>query len=172
MQMSNRLVLVAMVASTTLAGSAALAADTPKAAPENDVIKASVGNWKCEGTEKGPDGQEAKFKSTWSIKPALGGHWFALIYKRDKSFEGNATVGFDAVTKKYVFSGYDNMGGWIDLSSSDGATFTGDGSVGGKKGPVKFAFTPGKDKKGEESPKLFDLAMDFGVASSTESCKK
>jgi hypothetical protein len=148
-----------------------------KPAPENDVIKKSAGNWSCEGTAKGPDGTETKFKSSWAVKPALGGHWFALTYKRSKmgpmaAFEGNATVGYSTAQKKYVFIGFDNMGGWINLSSSDGATYAGDGGQMGKVTPIKFTFTEGKDKKGEPSEKLFDLAMDFGVASSSESCKK
>jgi hypothetical protein len=149
----------------------------PKPAPENEVIKKSAGTWSCEGTAKGPDGQEMKYKSSWTVKPTLGGHWFTVVYKRSKSgpmpaFEGNATVGFNVAEKKYAFVGFDNLGGWINLSSSDGALFAGEGSPMGKKGPVKFTFTPGKDKKGEESDKLFDVTLDFGAAGSTESCKK
>jgi hypothetical protein len=159
---------------------AAAAGEAPpmgKPAPENDVIKKSAGNWSCEGTAKGPDGQEKKYKSSWAVKPSLGGHWFALVYKRAKSgpmpaFEGNATVGYSTAQKKYVFIGFDNMGGWIDLSSSDGAAYAGEGGPMGKVTPVKFNFTGGKDKKGEPSDKLFDVTMDFGVASSSESCKK
>jgi hypothetical protein len=149
----------------------------PKPAPENDVIKRSAGTWTCEGTAKGPDGNEMKYKSTWNVKSVLGGHWHSIVYKRAKSgpmpaFEGNATVGYNTAEKKYWFVGVDNMGGWIDLTSTDGAAYAGEGSPMGKKGPVKFTFTPGKDKKGQESEKLFDLAMDFGVATSQESCKK
>jgi hypothetical protein len=149
----------------------------PKPAPENEMIRKSNGTWKCEGTAKGPDGQDMKYKSSWLIKPALGGHWFTVVYKRSKMgpmppFEGNATVGYNVAEKKYAFVGFDNLGGWVDLLSADGAVFTGEGSPMGKKGPVKFTFTPGKDKNGQESDKLFDVALDLGVASSTESCKK
>ena len=149
----------------------------PKPAPENEVIKKSSGTWTCEGTAKTPDGQERKYKSTWAIKPALGGHWYSVVYKRAKvgplpGFEGNATVGYNAAEKKYSFVGFDNLGGWVDLSSSDGSVFTGDGTPMGKKGPVKFTFTGGKDKKGQESDKLFDVTLDLGVAVSSESCKK
>jgi hypothetical protein len=149
----------------------------PKPAPENDVIKKSVGTWSCEGTGKGPEGQEMKYKSSWTVKPALGGHWYSLVYKRMKmgpmpGFEGNATVGYNVAEKKYVFVGFDNMGGWINLSSSDGAAYSGQGSPMGKVGPVKFTFIEGKDKKGQPSDKAFDMTMDFGVASSSETCKK
>ena len=149
----------------------------PKPAPENDVIKKSVGSWTCEGSGKGPDGQEHKYKSTWTVKPTLGGHWFTVVYKRAKMgplppFEGNASVGFNTAEKKYVFVGFDNLGGWINLSSTDGAAYTGQGAPMGKTGPVKFTFNPGKDKKGEESDKAFDAVLDFGVGGSTESCKK
>jgi hypothetical protein len=88
------------------------------------------------------------------------------------AFEGNATVGYNIAEKKYVFVGFDNLGGWINLTSADAATYTGEGIPMGKKGPVKFSFTPGKDKKGQESDKLFDLTMDFGVATTQESCKR
>jgi hypothetical protein len=158
-------------------GPAAAAMPKPVPAPENDVIKKSAGTWTCTGTAKGPDGQEMKFKSSWTVKPTLGGHWYALVYKRAKSgpmpaFEGNAIVGYNTADKSYSFVGFDNMGGWIDLRSTDGAAYSGEGSPMGKKAPVKFTFTPGKDKKGEDSDKLFDVAMDFGGAGSTESCKK
>jgi hypothetical protein len=151
--------------------------EVPKPAPENDVIKKSAGSWKCTGVAKGPDGQEAKYKSSWTIRPVLGGHWFALTYKRSKmgpmpAFEGNATVGYNLADKKYVLVGFDSFGSWIDLGSSDGAVYTGEGGPGGKKTPAKFSFSPGKDKKGEDSDRLFDVTLEFGVASSTESCKK
>jgi hypothetical protein len=159
------------------AGAAAAPPAPPKPAPENEVIKKSAGTWRCEGTGKGPDGQERKYKSSWSIKPTLGGHWYALVYKRPKAgpmpaFEGNATVGYNVAEKKYVFIGFDNMGSWIDLSSPDGAVFTGDGAPMGQKGPVKFSFSGGKDSKGQESDKLFDVTLDFGGTTATESCKK
>jgi hypothetical protein len=149
----------------------------PRPAAENELFKKSSGSWRCEGTAKTPDGQEVKYKSTWTVKPALGGHWYALVYKRSKmgpmpAFEGNATVGYNAAEKKFVLVGFDNHGSWIDLSSTDGAVYTGDGAPMGQKGPVKFTFSPGKDKKGQESDKLFDVVLDFGAASSSESCKK
>jgi hypothetical protein len=149
----------------------------PKPAPENEVIKKAAGTWTCAGTGKAPDGQEVKYKSTWGIKPTLGGHWYALVYKRSKmgpmpAFEGNATVGYNVADKKYVMVGFDNMGSWIDLSSNDGAVYSGEGGPMGKRSPVKFTFAAGKDKNGQDSDKLFDVTLDLGTASSTESCKK
>jgi Protein of unknown function (DUF1579) len=149
----------------------------PRPAPENDVIKRSTGTWSCEGTGKGPDGQEMKYKSTWTVKPTLGGHWYAIVYKRSRSgpmpaFEGNATVGYKVADKKYSFVGFDNVGGWVDLSSSDGGVYTGEGAPMGNRSAVKFTFTPGKDKKGQESDRLFDVTLDLGVLGSSESCKK
>jgi hypothetical protein len=150
----------------------------PKPAPENDVIKKSVGTWSCAGTGKTPDGQEMKYKSSWTVKATLGGHWYSIVYKRAKtgplpSFEGNATVGYNSAEKKYTFIGFDNFGSWINLTSSDGAIYSGEGAPMGKVTPTKFTFTGGKDKKGEPSDKLFDVTLDFGgAASSSESCKK
>src|SRR5690349_10393049 len=81
------------------------AAEAPKAAPmaapkpaaENDMFKKWVGTWHCDGTGKGPDGADMKFKTTWTWKSILGGQWYSIDYKRPKSgpmpaFEGNATV--------------------------------------------------------------------------------
>jgi hypothetical protein len=152
--------------------------EPPKVAPENDIIKKSVGNWSCEGSAKGPEGPEVKYKSTWTVKSSLGGHWYTIVYKRTKmgpmpAFEGNATIGWSAADKKYWFVGFDSYGSWINLTSTDGANYAGEGSPMGKKTPVKFAFSAGKDKKGQESDKLFEVTFDFGTMSSShESCKK
>ena len=148
----------------------------PKVAPENDIIKKSAGTWSCEATLKTAEG-EHKYKATWTIKTVLGGHWHSVVYKRSKMgpmppFEGNGFVGYDVASKKYSFIGFDSLGSWINLTSADGYAFSGEGSPGGKRGPVKFTFSPGKDKKGQESDKLFDVAMDFGMATTQESCKK
>jgi hypothetical protein len=107
----------------------------------------------------------------------LGGHWYSIVYQRSKlgpmpAFEGNATVGYNIADKKYWFVGVDNLGGWINLTSADGASYAGEGSPMGRRGAVKFTFAPGKDKKGAESDKLFDATLDLGVAVSQESCKK
>ena len=151
--------------------------EMPKPPPENDVIKKSAGTWRCTATGKGPEGQEMKYTSTWTVKPTLGGHWYGIVYKRSKmgpmpGFEGNATVGFNTAEKKYTFVGFDSTGGWINLSSPDGATYSGQGGGMGKVMPVKFTFVAGKDKKGEESDKLFDVTLDFGGGTSIENCKK
>ena len=151
--------------------------EVPKPPPENDVIKKSAGTWRCTATGKA-EAQDIKYTSSWTVKPTLGGHWYTITYKRSKmgpmpAFEGSATVGFNTAEKKYTFVGFDSFGGWIDLSSSDGAAYAGNGGGAGKVTPVKFTFSAGKDKKGEESDKLFDVTMDFGgMFTSTENCKK
>ena len=159
------------------AGAKPPAMEVPKPPPENDVIKKSAGSWRCTGAAKGPEGQEMKYTSTWSVKPTMGGHWYALTYKRSKSgpmpaFEGQATVGYSTADKKYSMIGFDNWGGWINLSSTDGAVYTGQSADMGKATTAKFSFSPGKDKKGEDSDKLFDVTMEFGQGGATESCKK
>ena len=119
-------------------------------------------------TGKGPDGQEMKYNLQLDGQADAGR---SLVHDRlqasedgaDAGFEGNATVGFNTAEKKYSFVGFDSFGGWIDLSSPDGAAYTGQGGGMGKVTPVKFTFTPGKDKKGEESDKLFDVTLDFGT---------
>ncbi len=158
-------------------GPAAGAFPVPKPVAENDVIKKSVGSWTCEATGKSPDGQEMKYKASWVVKPILGGHWYSIVYKRSKmgpmpAFEGSATVGYNSALKKYTFVGFDNFGSFVNLASGDGAVYVGEGGPMGKLTPVKFTFSPGKDKKGEPSDRLFDATLDFGTASSTEICKK
>jgi hypothetical protein len=152
--------------------------EPPKVATENELFKKSSGTWTCAGTTKGPDGAEHKYKASWTIKPILGGHWYSIVYKRSKmgpmpAFEGNGMIGWNVADKKYNFVGFDSMGGWVDLTSTDNSVYMGDGSPMGKRGPAKFTFVAGKDKKGQESEKLFDVTLDFpGVATSQESCKK
>jgi hypothetical protein len=118
-----------------------------------------------------------KFKTTWTWKSVLGGHWYTVVYKRAKTgplpaFEGNGTLGYDGVNKRYTFAGVDNMGGWINLAATDGVSYAGDGVPMGKKAPVKISFAKGKDKKGQESDKMMDVTLDLGGQMVNESCKK
>jgi hypothetical protein len=151
--------------------------EAPKPPAENDMFKKVAGTWRCDATSKTPDGKEMKAKTTWTWKSILDGQWYSLIYKRAKAgaapaFEGDATIGYNGAEKKYVFVGFDNMGGWVNLSSTDGMAYTGEGLPMGKKGPMKISFAKGKDKKGVESDKLMDVTLDLGGMIGTESCKK
>jgi hypothetical protein len=153
------------------------AMEAPKPAAENDMFKKLIGTWRCDGTGKGPDGSEMKFKTTWAWKSVLGGHWYTIVYKRAKAgpmpaFEGNATVGYNSADKKYAFIGFDSAGGWINLSGADGMSYAGEGVPMGKKAPVKIGFAKGKDKKGQESDKMIDVSLDLGGQTVSESCKK
>src|ERR1700733_5032385 len=127
--------------------------EAPKPPAENDMFKKVAGTWRCDSISTGPDGKDMKVKTTWTWKNVLGGQWYTVVYKRTKTgpspaFEGNATMGYNGAEKKYVFVGFDNMGGWINLSSADGMAYAGDGLPMGKKGTIKIAFAKGKDKKG------------------------
>jgi len=149
----------------------------PNPAPQNDVIKPARGSWRCEGVLKAPDGNEMKYRSRWVVKPTLGGHWYSINYRRAKSgpmpgFAGLATVGYNVVDSKYWFVGFDDMGGWINLVSTDGSVFSGESAMGAEREPATFTFVPGTDKKGQESDRLFEVTMDFGQASSKESCRR
>ena len=151
--------------------------EAPKPPAENDMFKKMTGTWHCDATSKTPDGKEMKVKTTWAWKSVLDGHWYSVVYKRAKSgpgpaFEGNGTIGYNVAEKKYVFIGFDNMGGWINLSATDGMSYAGEGLPMGKKGPMKNAFATGKDKKGVESDKLIDVSFDLGGMPATETCKK
>ena len=151
--------------------------EAPKPAAENDMFKKIAGTWHCDATDKTPDGKEMKVKTTWTWKSILGGQWYSLVYKRAKTgpapaFEGDATTGYNSGDKKYVLIGFDNMGGWINMTSTDGMAYAGEGLPMGKKGPMKISFAKGKDKKGQESDKLMDVTLDLGGMLGSESCKK
>jgi hypothetical protein len=151
--------------------------EAPKPPAENDMFKKVAGTWHCDATDKTPDGKEMKVKTTWTWKSVLDGQWYSVVYKRAKTgpmpaFEGNATIGYNGADKKYVFIGFDNMGGWINMTSTDGMAYSGEGLPMGKKGPMKISFAKGKDKKGAESDKLMDVTLDLGGMLGNESCKK
>jgi pyruvate/2-oxoglutarate dehydrogenase complex dihydrolipoamide acyltransferase (E2) component len=151
--------------------------EAPKPPAENDMFEKVAGTWHCDAMSKTPDGKDVKVKTTWTWKSVLNGQWYSVVYKRSKSgpapaFEGDATMGYNGADKKYVFIGFDNMGGWINLSSTDGMSFAGEGLPMGKKGPMKISFAKGKDKKGQESDKLMDVTLDLGGMLDTETCKK
>jgi hypothetical protein len=151
--------------------------EAPKPPAENDMFKKVAGTWRCDSISTGPDGKDMKVKTSWTWKNALGGQWYTVVYKRTKTgpspaFEGNATMGYNGADKKYVFVGFDNMGGWINLSSADGMSYAGDGLPMGKKGTIKIAFAKGKDKKGEESDKMMSVSLDLGGHPVSETCKK
>ena len=151
--------------------------EAPKPPAENDMFKKVAGTWHCDASGKTPDGKEMKVKTTWTWKSVLGGQWYSLVYKRAKTgpmpaFEGDATTGYNTGDKKYVLIGFDNMGGWINMTSTDGMAYAGEGLPMGKKGPMKISFAKGKDKKGVESDKLMDVTLDLGGMIASESCKK
>ena len=151
--------------------------EAPKPPAENDMFKKVAGTWHCDASGKLPDGTETKAKTTWTWKNVLGGQWYTVVYKRAKAgpapaFEGDATMGYNGADKKYVFVGFDNMGGWINLVGADGMAYAGEGLPMGKKGPMKISFAKGKDKKGQESDKLMDVTLDLGGMIGNESCKK
>jgi hypothetical protein len=151
--------------------------EAPKPPAENDMFKKAAGTWRCDSISTGPDGKDMKVKTNWTWKSTLAGQWYTVVYKRAKTgpvpaFEGNATMGYNGAEKKYVFVGFDNMGGWINLSSADGMSFSGDGLPMGKKGTIKIAFAKGKDKKGEENDKMMNVSLDLGGHPVSETCKK
>jgi hypothetical protein len=146
-------------------------APTPPA--ENDMFKKVAGTWRCDSISTGPDGKDMKVKTTWTWKNALGGQWYTVVYKRTKAgpvpaFEGNATMGYNGADKKYVFVGFDNMGGWINLSSADGMSYAGKGN----EGAIKIAFAKGKDKKGEDNDKMMNVSLDLAGHPISETCKR
>jgi hypothetical protein len=119
------------------------AAGPPKAPAELDQIKWVEGNWRCEGkAPAGPMGPEHPYKSTMKIKRDLDGFWYVSEYEQKKSKENpvpikaRGFISYDAVAKKIVSVGIDNMGGALQLSGAleaDKISTSGEGSNGGQK---------------------------------------
>ena len=111
----------------------------------------------CTGTGTNPTNNSAfTYRSRLSATPApdLGGFWIRLNYQRAgvrdvPAFVGAATIGWDAGQKKYVFVGFDNLGGMMSLTSSAGPAagslvFEGQMAMGDQKLPMKVTLTAAK----------------------------
>ena len=128
----------------------------PKAPAELDQIKWLEGSWRCDGkAPAGPMGPEHGYKSTMKIKRELDGFWYAGEYEQKKSKENvvpikaRSFLGFDAVARRVVSLGVDNLGGALQLGGSiegDKISTAGEGSMGGQKVGFKEAFTRTGDR--------------------------
>jgi hypothetical protein len=153
----------------------------PKPPAELDALKPFVGTWKCAGTGVNPmDKSEYHYNAKFTVKPELQNFWLAANYTQDKAkegipgFTGVGYMGYAAGQKKYVFSGFDTMGGSIHFTSA-GPTgtsieWTGDMDMGPMGSvPSKFTFTVGTDK---DKNKLTFVAESNGQKMFTDDCKK
>jgi hypothetical protein len=153
----------------------------PKPAAELDALKPFAGNWKCTGVGVNPmDKSEYHYNAKLTIKPDLQNFWFSANYVQDKAkegipgFTGVGFLGYAAGQKKYVFSGFDTMGGSIHFTSTGPANnvieWTGDMDMGPMGNvPSKFTFTAGTDK---DKNKLTFAAESGGQKMFTDECKK
>ena len=115
----------------------------PKPPAELDQLKWVEGNWRCEGkAPAGPMGPEHPYKSTMKIKRDLDGFWYVSEYEQKKSKENpvaikaRSFISYDAVAKRVVSVGIDNMGGALQQSGAlegDKISTSGEGSIGGQK---------------------------------------
>jgi hypothetical protein len=129
------------------------------AAPPADPgeLTALSGSWKCNGQETQPGGTPVAYKSTLTI--GKGKPWLELAYKRPKdklnpAYTGKGWMGWDAVTKQYLFVMVDNWGGHFEMRAATGDgkhfMFTGDASVIGRKLAMRYTFDlSGEGKKVE-----------------------
>ena len=122
-----------------------MAAPTP--AKELDTAKGYAKAWSCSGTNMG--GEKVTAKLTWKLD--LDKFWYSVRMDEPKSkampaFTGTGFIGIDAVSKAWVFEGFDNHGGNIHLKAAvaavtaDQAVFEGDASDSMGKAPTKFTF--------------------------------
>ena len=149
----------------------------PKPPGESEIFQRWLGTWICEGTAEGPQGTKTKYNVTWKWTSVLGSQWYSAVYTRPRqgkvvALEANITVGYDRAEKKYLFTSFDGFGGWTRLSSVDGASYAGEGTPSGAKGPVRITFTRGKDERGRATDGRIEVKLEVGGPPITESCRK
>jgi hypothetical protein len=122
----------------------------PTPAKELEVTKAWIKTWACTATN--PAGEKVLGKL--AIKKELDGMWMSIKFdtqktRSDLAFSGMAMFGIDPVSKGWVLTGYDNMGGWINLKGKE-ATATSmiwEGNAGSSRGQMPTRFTFALDNK-------------------------
>jgi len=167
----TKLGLVMTLTAVAMVGTSAVAlaqAPKPTAAPsapppgpprppaELDQLKWIEGNWRCEGkAPAGPMGPAHPYKSTMKIKRELDGFWYVSEYEQKKSKENpfaikaRSFISYDAVAKKVISVGVDNLGGALELSGAleaDKIAMAGEGSMGGQKVGFKEVIAKAGDK--------------------------
>jgi hypothetical protein len=128
----------------------------PRPPAELDQLKWIEGNWRCEGkAPAGPMGPAHPYKSTMKIKRELDGFWYVSEYEQKKSKENpfaikaRSFISYDAVAKKVISVGVDNLGGALELSGAleaDKIATAGEGSMGGQKVGFKEVIAKAGDK--------------------------
>ncbi len=128
----------------------------PRPPAELDGIKWLEGNWHCDGkAPAGPMGPEHAYKSTMKIKRDLDGFWYVSEYEQRKAkdnpiaIKARTFMGFDAVAKKVITFGVDNVGGALQLAGAiegDKIASVGEGSMGGQKIGFKETFSKTGDR--------------------------
>ncbi|HVS40354.1 MAG TPA: DUF1579 domain-containing protein, partial [Gemmataceae bacterium] len=118
----------------------------PKPGPEQDKLKAFVGDWDC--VVKFGD-MEMKGTATYTL--GFGGFWLTETFKSDgpEKFEGRGTMGYDPNKKKYVST-------WIDSESPSMMVSEGDYDKDGKT-YTEIGDGPGEDGK----PQKYKSAVEF-----------
>jgi hypothetical protein len=164
-------------------GAAPAKMEAPKPYAELEQLKFFAGNWSCDGkAPASPMGPAHDFKATNNAKWELDGFWMmhSREVKKSKdmpmSFVGRAWNGWDKAASKFVFAGADNMGGWINLTSTgwtgDKMVYEGDSMMMSGKKKVRLSFMKGKTPN--EMTAEFAVGDDKGGWNPpiTESCKK
>jgi Protein of unknown function (DUF1579) len=153
----------------------------PRPPAELDQLKYFEGTWRCEGkAPAGPMGPEHGYKSTFKVKKDLDGFWYAVEYEQKKSKENPLAIrakgffSYDTGGKKYLFGGFDNVGGMMNETSTgfegDKMIAAGDGIAMGQKTSFRETYTKKSDR---EMTWLGELKMgkDWMVVG-TDTCKK
>ncbi|MBA2538968.1 MAG: hypothetical protein H0V17_04980 [Deltaproteobacteria bacterium] len=125
----------------------------PTPAKELDATKDWQKTWACTATNDGGE----KVLGKLALKKELEGFWVGLVMSTQKTktmpaFLGQAVFGVDPVSKAWVMTGYDNMGGWINMKGKEATAISmiweGEaGNMSGKKVPAKFTMTLADKKK-------------------------
>jgi hypothetical protein len=125
----------------------------PTPAKELEVTKDWMKTWACSETNDAGE----KVLGKLAFKKELDGFWMGITFSTQKTktrpaFLGQAVFGVDPVSKAWVLTGYDNMGGWVNLKGKEATAtsmiFEGEtGNQSGKKAPAKFTLSLTDKKK-------------------------
>ena len=114
--MRTKLLAVLCVVLATAAVARAYQPPMPKPGPEQEKLKAFVGDWDCV-VKFG--NMEMKGTETYTL--GFGGFWLTGTFKSDgpEKFEGRGTIGYDPNKKKYVSTWIDSMDASMMISEGD-----------------------------------------------------
>jgi hypothetical protein len=122
----------------------------------DELMKSSVGTWKCEGSFTGPDGAQEKMKSTAVIKKELNGNLYTGEFTMPKSAKMPASKShaqwfYDGVNKNVTMTNVCDHGDTSKSTTSgrngETSVWTGEGTMMGQPMKMRTTITYKSDKE-------------------------